>query len=99
MNRKLYDPLFIIIRPQSTTEAIDFNIPQGIYDHLSFQLKFQPDPGEEGLNDLFEEWLRDMGEGEAEIDVLRENLGDIIEDYLEDVSPCLLMHAEYFYKQ
>ena len=96
MTRKYDDPRVIIIRPHFTTEAMDFNIPQGIYDRLLFQLKFQPDPEEEDLYDDFEDWLEDMEEGELEIDDLREDLGDIIEDYLEDVSPCLIMHAEYF---
>jgi acyl carrier protein phosphodiesterase len=40
MTRKFDDPRVIIIRPHFTTEAINFNIPQGIYDRLSFQLKF-----------------------------------------------------------
>ena len=96
MTRKFDDPRVIIIRPNFTTEAIDFNIPQGIYDRLSFQLKFQPDPEEEDIYEDFDEWLEDMEEGEEEIDDLREDLGDIIEDYLEDVSPCVIMHAEYF---
>jgi hypothetical protein len=96
MTRKFDDTRFITIRPHFTTEAVNFNIPQGIYDRLSFQLKFRPDPGEEDLYDVFEEWLKDMEEGEVAIDDLREDLGDIIEDYLEDVSPCLIMHAEYF---
>ena len=96
MTRKFDDPRVIIIRPHFTTEAIDFNIPQGIYDRLSFQLKFQPDQEEEDLYDDFEEWLEDLEAGEEEIDDLRDDLGDIIEDYLEDVTPCLIMHAEYF---
>jgi hypothetical protein len=96
MTRKFDDSRFIIVRPHFTSETIDFNIPQGIYDRLSFQLKFQPDPEEEDLYDDFQEWLGDMEEGEEEIDDLREDLGDIIEDFLEDVSPCLIMHAEYF---
>jgi hypothetical protein len=96
MTRKFDDPRFIIARPHFATEAIHFNIPQGIYDRLSFQLKFWPDPEEEDLFDDFQEWLKDLEEGEVEIDALREDLGDIIEDFLEDVSPCLIMHAEYF---
>jgi hypothetical protein len=96
MTRKFDDPRFIIIRPHVTSEVIDFNIPQGIYDRLSFQLNFRPDQEEENFYDDFEEWLEDMDEGEIEIDDLREDLGDIIEDYLEDVTPCLVMHAEYY---
>jgi len=95
MTRKFDDSRVIIIRPHFTTEAISFNIPQGIYDRLSFQLKLWPDPEEEDLYDDFQEWLEDMEHGEEEIDDLREDLGDIIEDFLEDVSPCLIMHAEY----
>lgn len=74
---------------------ISFNLPQGIYNPLSFMLNLTPDSEEEDIYEDFDEWHRDIEEGSESIEDLEEDLGDIIEDYLDDVRPCILVKAKY----
>lgn len=74
---------------------ISFNLPQGIYNPLSFMLNLTPDPEEEDLYDDFDDWHRDVEEGLEPIEDLQDDLGDIIEDYIDDVRPCILVKAIY----
>lgn len=74
---------------------VNFNLPQGIYNPLYFFLNFSPDNEEAELDDEFDEWIEDMQHGEKEIEELQEDLGDIIEDYLDGVMPCIMMKAKY----
>lgn len=71
---------------------IDIDIPQGIYNNLKFRLNFQRDEEEsEEITDDLSEWL--LGDEDKTNEERAEDLGDIIEEYLEDVNPALLFTA------
>jgi hypothetical protein len=91
MTRKFDQPRQIKV---NDNEILNFNIPQGIYDRLAFNLKFAADLKENEFNDDFKKWINDMDGGE-DLEVLQERLGAIIENFLDEVTPCVLMHAEY----
>lgn len=68
------------------------DIPQGIYNSLKFRLNFQQDEEErEEITDDLTEWLE--GDADKTDEERAEDLGDIIEEYLEDVNPALLFTA------
>lgn len=71
---------------------ISLDIPQGIYNNLKFKLNFKQDDEErEEITDELTEWLADSDDETEE--ERAEALGDIIEEYLEDVNPALLFTA------
>jgi len=85
-----------ILSPASTNISEKFDIPQGTYNPISFSLVFNPDTDEEGLIDDILDWLADAEEDD-DFEGLQEDLGDIIENYLEDTSPCILVTGKYTY--
>lgn len=95
LTRKFESGQIVYLNSTSPENTLSFNLPQGIYNNLTFLLNFKPDPEEEELDDDFEDWLEDMEEGEEEIEDLQVDLGDIIEDYLDEVQPCILVKAIY----
>lgn len=80
-------------------QTLEFNIPQGIYDPLFISLNFIPDAEEVGIIDDIEYWLEDIDSGELTEEDLQNDLGDIIEDYLEDINPCLILKGQYVRNQ
>ena len=83
-----------VIKPLTNNVRESLDIPQGVYNTLSFSYIYQPDEEEDDLIEDLEEWIEDMEEGE-ELEELQEDLGEIIEDYLEDVKPCILVRGKY----
>jgi len=95
MTRKFENGETIDVSGTLPENKLSFNLPQGIYDPLTFLLNFKPDPEEEDLDDDIEDWLEDLEEGDEDIEDLQEDLGEIIEDYLDEVQPCILVKARY----
>ncbi|MDY0343258.1 MAG: hypothetical protein RBR28_06775 [Lentimicrobium sp.] len=85
--------IFVIIPLFSNTNEV-LDIPQGVYNPLSFSYTFQPDAEEEDLIEDMHEWVKDLEEGE-DLEELQDDLGDIIEDYLEDVNPCIMVRGRF----
>ena len=85
-----------VIKPTlpSVTEKLD--IPQGLYNPISFSLIFQPDSDESDIIDDLLDWLEDF-DSEDDLAVLQEDLGDIIEDYLEEITPCIILKGKFTY--
>jgi hypothetical protein len=83
-----------IVKPTSNNITEKFDIPQGTYNPITFSLIFKPDPDESGLIDDILDWLADVEE-EDDLEGLQEDLGDIIEDYLEDITPCIIMKGKF----
>lgn len=82
---------YIDLRSQINNK-ISIDIPQGIYNNLKFRLNFQRDEEErEEITDELTEWLE--GDEDKTAEERAEDLGDIIEEYLEDVNPALLFTA------
>lgn len=85
-----------LISPFSPAVFEEFDIPQGTYDPISFLFKFQPDAEENELIDDVLDWLEDLEEGE-DPEELEDDLGEIIEDYLEEVEPCIMVKGKFSY--
>lgn len=85
-----------VVRPSSTEISEKFDIPQGIYNPISFSLVFEPDPDEIDLIDDILDWLEGYN-GDEEIEGLQAELGDIITDYLEDITPCIILRGMFTY--
>lgn len=88
-----------VIRPNTSNETIQLDIPQGVYNPISFSLVYQPDTNETELSEDIDEWLQDVEDGDDDddddLEELQEDLGDIIEDYLEDIEPCILVKGRF----
>ena len=85
-----------VIRPNTSNETIQLDIPQGVYNPISFSLVYQPDANETELSEDIEEWLQDVEVGgDDDLEELQEDLGDIIKDYLEDIEPCILVKGKF----
>lgn len=92
-----------VIMPNRLNKTIQLNIPQGVYNPISFSLVFQPDANEAELIEEFEDWFQsaedaeddDDDDDDDDLEDLQEDLGDIIEDYLEDVKPCILVKGRF----
>ena len=87
---------FFAIKPSLPEVTEKFDIPQGIYNPISFSYNFQPDDEENNLIEEIGEWREDLEEGD-DLENLQEDLGDIIEDYLEDINPCIIMKGKFTY--
>lgn len=85
-----------VVRPASTEISEKFDIPQGIYNPISFSLVFEPDPDEIDIIDDILDWVEGFNDGE-EIAGLQAELGDIITDYLEDITPCIILRGMFTY--
>ncbi|PKP36273.1 MAG: hypothetical protein CVT98_08435 [Bacteroidetes bacterium HGW-Bacteroidetes-15] len=85
-----------IIKPLPTNLTEKFNIPQGIYNPISFSFNFQPDAEESDLTEDLIDWLEHFDDGE-ELEGLQEDLGGIIEDYLEEITPCIMVKGKFIY--
>jgi molybdopterin converting factor small subunit len=65
-----------------------------------FSLVYQPDGNEIDLIDDIEEWYEEFEEeddddDDDDLDELQEELGEIIEDYLENIEPCIMVKAKF----
>jgi hypothetical protein len=89
----------ISISTSTPKDWMQFDIPQGVYNPLSFSLAFNPDEEESSIVDDIESWLEDVQEEESDLDDLQEDLGDIIEDYLDDLQPCIVFKGKYSHNQ
>ena len=90
----------IEISPGSSGKTIQFDIPQGVYNPIMFSLVYQPDGNEIDLIDDIEEWYEEFEEeddddDDDDLDELQEELGEIIEDYLENIEPCIMVKAKF----
>jgi len=87
------------ISPRSSGKTIQFDIPQGVYNPIMFSLVYQPDGNEIDLIDDIEEWYEELEEedddDDDDLDELQEELGEIIEDYLENIEPCIMVKAKF----
>ena len=94
LTRKFDEKKTFTLKPSSTKVTESFDIPQGVYNPISFSYIFQPDNEESDIIEDIVEWLKDLEEGEN-LAELQEDLGDIIEDYLDDVNPCIIMKGRF----
>ncbi len=85
-----------IIKPGLSNTTEKFDIPQGIYNPISFSLIFKPDAEESEIIDDMLDWLEDFEEDDY-LEELQEDLGDIIEDYLEEITPCIIVKGKFNY--
>jgi len=85
---------FFEIKPTSRNVTEKFDIPHGIYNPISFSYNFQPDNEEDDLIEDISEWQEDL-EDDDDLEDLQEELGDIIEDYLEDINPCIFVEGKF----
>ena len=86
-----------IMKPGFPNTTEEFDIPQGIYNPVSFFFIFQPDAEESDIIEDLLVWLEDF-DTEDELGILEEDLGDIIEDYLENITPCIIVKGKFTYK-
>ena len=82
------------IKPASADVNERFDFPQGIYNPISFSFIFKPDEGESDLIDDLLDWL----ESDDDLEILQEELGEIIEDYLEEITPCMMIKGKFTHK-
>lgn len=94
LTRKFDDGKFFVVKPTSSNASVKLDIPQGVYNPISFSYNFQPDDDEDDLIDDIIDWLEDFDEGD-DLQELQEDLGDIIEDYLEDIKPCFILKGKF----
>jgi hypothetical protein len=99
LTRKIDEGPSITIETSTPKERMQFDIPQGIYNPLTFSFAFRPDDEESSLVEDVGSWLEDVEEGEDDLDDLQEDLGDIIEDYLDDLQPCMIIKGKYSHNQ
>ena len=85
-----------IMTPTTTNMSENLDIPQGNYNPIVFSLIFKPDEYESDLTDDILDWLEDLDEDD-DIQGLQESLGDIIEDYLENLTPCIILKGKFTY--
>lgn len=78
--------------PNRNTEVFDY--PRGIYNPMLFSYNFLPDEEEEDLIEDILEWLSDF-EAADDPETLKHDLGDIIEDYLEELLPCIRLTGKF----
>ncbi|MFO8022404.1 MAG: hypothetical protein R6U65_08055 [Perlabentimonas sp.] len=86
------------LRPTSTNIAEDLDIPQGTYNPLSLSFDFQPDSDEIDIIEDILDWFEDIEEDDG-LEDLQEDLGDIVEEYLEDINPCILIQGKFTHEQ
>jgi hypothetical protein len=99
LTRKIDEDYRITIQTSTPKERMQFDIPQGIYNPLSFSFVFRPDEEELSIVDDIESWLEDVEDEENDLKDLQEDLGDIIEDYLDDLQPCIIIKGKYSHNQ
>jgi hypothetical protein len=99
LTRKVDEDHRITIQTTTPIDRMQFDIPQGVYNPLSFSFVFRPDEEESSIADDIGSWLEDLEEEEEDLDDLEEDLGDIIEDYLDDLQPCLIFKGKYSHNQ
>jgi hypothetical protein len=92
LTRKFDDGKFFVVKPIPSNAYEKLDIPQGVYNPISFSYNFQPD--DDDLIDDILDWLEDFDEGD-DLQELQEDLGDIIEDYLEDIKPCIIIKGKF----
>lgn len=73
-------------------KQINMDLPSGPYDQLRFSFLFYKAADEEGLLKDINDWKLDDEEDPLSIE---EDLGQILEDYLDDLNPSLLLKAKY----
>jgi hypothetical protein len=99
LTRKIDEDYRITIQTSTPQDRMQFDIPQGIYNPLSFSFVFRPDEEESPLVDDIISWLEDVENVENDPADLQEDLGDIIENYLDDLQPCIIIKGKYSHNQ
>ena len=85
-----------VLKPTLPFASEKLDIPQGFYNPISFSLNFQPDIEESDIIEDLLDWLEEFESGN-DLEILREDLGGIIEDYLEEITPCIIVKGKYNY--
>jgi hypothetical protein len=96
LTRKFENGENFIIIPGTKYPTESLDIPQGNYNPVVFSLIFKPDEDEDDLTDDLIDWLEDLKVGD-DIEGLQESLGDIIEDYMDNLTPCILFRGKFTY--
>lgn len=99
LTRRINEDHRITIQTSTPQDRMQFDIPQGVYNPLSFSFVFRPDEEESSIVDDIESWLEDVEDEEEDLDDLQEDLGDIIEEYLDDLQPCMIIQGKYNHNQ
>lgn len=99
LTRKIDEDHRVTLQTSTPKDRMQFDIPQGIYNPLSFSFIFRPDEEESSLVDDIGSWLEDVEDVENDPADLQEDLGDIIEDYLDDLQPCIIVKGKYSHNQ
>lgn len=94
LTRNFGDGKFFVVKPTSSNAYETLDIPQGVYNPISFSYNFQPDDEESDLAEDILDWLEGFDEG-SDLHELQEDLGDIIEDYLEEIEPCIIVKGRF----
>lgn len=99
LTRKIDEDHRITLKTTTPKDRMQFDIPQGIYNPLTFSFVFRPDEEESSIVDDIGSWLEDVEDEENDPADLQEDLGDIIEDYLDDLQPCIIIKGKYSHNQ
>lgn len=95
MSRPYQKGKIFTIKASRDNESVNFDIPQGVYNQLSFSLVFKHDEDEDELIEDIEEWYEDINEGDDDLEEFEEELGSIIDDYIEDIEPSILVSGRF----
>ena len=95
--RNFNEGKYLVTDQKNYSEMLYFDLPQGVYNPLIFNLRLLADEDEKDLLEDIAEWQEDLM-NEDDMDELWEELGEIIEDYMEDVFPSLLIKGQYLRK-
>ena len=87
-----------VINPAATNVSEKLDVPQGVYNPLLFSTIFQPDDEEGDLIDDIYDWLEDLEEDNG-LESLQKDLGEIVEDYLEEINPCIMLKGRFTLNQ
>ncbi|MDY0202328.1 MAG: hypothetical protein RBR40_15215 [Tenuifilaceae bacterium] len=94
LTRNFDDRRNVKLKHTSTRTTESFDIPQGTYNPISFSYIFQPDDEEEDLIEDIRDWLKNVEAGD-DLEELQEELGEIIEDYLDEITPCIMVKGTF----
>lgn len=94
LSRKFVNGKNFAIKPAFTDNTEKMDIPQGMYNPISFSLIFQPDAEKNDFVDDILDWQENYKQDEDLIE-LQKNLGSIIEEYIEDVNPCIIVKGKF----
>lgn len=71
------------------------NLPEGVYSSLLFKLNFINNPEDNDLIDEINDWLEDYSEGSDDLISLKEDLGEIIIQYINSSQNALCFKGQF----